>query len=247
MDAAQCCRSPSGCQPMIITSVDRAVDALFGAERCRWCESAGAQAGLCAACANDLPWNHPACPQCAMPQASAGRCGNCAQTSPGWVRAWAAFRYQGPVMRMIHDLKYEARFAEAHTLSALMAQSLLRRSAPLPEYLLPVPLHPARLRQRGYNQALELAKPLARRLGMRLIPQAATRLRNTGDQTQLSAAERRRNLRHAFDADSRQVNGRRIAILDDVMTTGATAAELTRALKGAGAAEVEVWACARTP
>jgi ComF family protein len=125
-----------------------------------------------------------------------------------------------------------------------MAQRLARRAEPLPELLLPVPLHAARLRHRGYNQAVEIGRVVADRLGIGLAPAGARRLRPTREQTALSAAERRRNIRGAFTVDA-AVRGRHIALLDDVITTGTTLAELARAARRAGASRIEAWAVAR--
>jgi ComF family protein len=143
------------------------------------------------------------------------------------------------------DLKFHGRLAPAHLLGGLMARRLARRPEPLPELLVPVPLSPGRLRRRGYNQALELGRELARLLSLRLAPSAARRVRPTLEQTSLDAAARRRNVRGAFAMDAGAVAGRHVALLDDVVTTGATMAELARATRAAGAARIEAWAAAR--
>jgi ComF family protein len=127
-----------------------------------------------------------------------------------------------------------------------MAEALRERGEPLPELLIPVPLHRGRLFRRGYNQAQELARHLGRELGIAVEPRAARRLRATPDQIGLGAAARRRNLKNAFSVGP-PVAGRRLALLDDVMTTGATLEELARACKAAGATRVEAWAIARQP
>jgi ComF family protein len=142
------------------------------------------------------------------------------------------------------NLKFNGQLGPAQLLGTLMAQRLAARGAPLPELLIPVPLHAARLQRRGYNQALELGRVLAGQLSLQLAPTGARRLRPTREQTALSAAERRRNVRGAF-AVSTAVRGRHVALLDDVITTGNTVAELARAARKAGAARVEVWAVAR--
>jgi ComF family protein len=129
-------------------------------------------------------------------------------------------------------------------LGGLMADRLARRAQPLPELLVPVPLHPGRLRQRGYNQALEIGRALVQTLAIELAPQAARRVHPTLEQTTLTAAQRLRNLRGAFEVSGR-VRDRHVAILDDVITTGATAGELARTAWAAGAREVEIWAAAR--
>jgi ComF family protein len=219
---------------------------VLASARCHGCGLPGPEV-LCGRCAGDLPWNEPACRACALPMGPgpAGRaCAACLTEAPAQDRAWTAFTYAEPVARYIVGLKFHGRLASAHALGALMAERLARRPEPLPELLVPVPLHPVRLRRRGYNQALELGREIARRLSLPLLPAAARRLRATGEQTRLEAGARRRNVRGAFAIDP-VVRGRHIALLDDVVTTGATVAELAAAAREAGAARIEVWAAAR--
>jgi ComF family protein len=216
--------------------------------RCHWCGLETAGDPVCAPCAMSLPWNTSACRACALPLAAAvedGACADCLRDSPPQDRSWAAFRYEAPVAHGILELKFRGRLAPARVLGHLMAERLARRAAPMPELLIPVPLHARRLRRRGYNQALELGRELARRLSLRLAPLAARRTRATGEQTRLDAAGRRRNVRGAFMVDARAVRDRHVALLDDVITTGATVAELARAARAAGAARIEVWSAAR--
>lgn len=214
--------------------------------RCSFCAAPIADGLACAGCLAALPWNRPACPVCALPQSGplAGPCSACLARSPPFDRAWAAFRHEPPIAQAIHGLKYHAQFRQARPLGLAMAQAIARRPEPLPQWLLPVPLHGSRLRRRGYNQALELARVLASRLAIDLQPDAAKRLRATPDQIGQSAAERRRSVRGAF-AVSDAVAGRSVAIVDDVMTTGSTVSELARVCRRAGAAAVEVWTATR--
>jgi ComF family protein len=218
---------------------------LLAPARCRWCR-APALDPACAACAAALPWNAPACRACALPlpTAAASVCAACLQAAPAQDRSWAAFRYAPPVAEEILALKFHGRLGAAGLLGALMAGALARRPAPLPELLIPVPLGAARLRRRGYNQALEIGRALAARLAIGLAPAAARRRRETREQSRLDAVERRRNVRGAFELRA-SLAGRHVALLDDVITTGATAAELARAARRAGARRVEVWAAAR--
>ncbi len=211
--------------------------------QCQFCGGAAAELPLCNECFTALPWNQSACPRCALPQNHDGECAHCLRRAPTFDRAWCAFRLEAPIQQSIHGLKYQARFLQARMLGSLLAQQLAQREQ-LPELLIPVPLHGGRLFRRGYNQALELARVIARSTHMRLLPQAARRRRATADQIGMSAAQRRRNVRNAFTVDA-QVKGCRVALLDDVMTTGATLGELARACKHAGATEVEAWAVAR--
>lgn len=160
--------------------------------------------------------------------------------------ACAAFQLEVPVQQAIHQLKYHAGFLQAGLLGQLFAQKLGRRPQPLPELIIPVPLHRTRLWRRGYNQSLELALTIKRSLDIGVDTNAAKRVHATGDQIGQSRAQRQKNLRGAFTVDER-VAGRHIALLDDVMTTGATLSELARVARRAGASRVEAWAIARVP
>jgi len=148
---------------------------------------------------------------------------------------------------MILALKFKQQLAYARILGELMAEKVTSewyRSKPLPDLLMPLPLHWQRLQERGFNQALELACPLAAALSLSLDWQSAERLKNTPPQLGLTAKERLSNLKQAFIVN-RDLRGKTIAVLDDVMTTGATLAEFSRALLRQGASRVEVWCCAR--
>jgi ComF family protein len=237
---------------MLIRTIDnfrREFLDLLAPPRCHGCGAGVRDVPLCAACAAALPWNERACRACALPLPGADlsrprACGACLTDAPPQDRSWAAFTYRPPVSQQIVSLKFRGQLAPAHVLGALMAQRLAARPEPLPELLVPVPLHVRRLRRRGYNQALEVGRELSRRLSIPLRTEAARRVRATQEQTRLDAAERRRNLRGAFEVAA-TVRGRHLALLDDVITTGTTAAELARAARAAGAARVEVWAVAR--
>ena len=233
---------------MTVDNASGALLTLLAPQRCYWCAALSPGAPACASCVAALPWNVRACRACALPLGSACEgsvCAECLRDSPPQDRSWAAFRYDAPVAQAIIELKFRGRLAPAHVIGRLMADRLANRPQPLPELLIPVPLHTQRLRRRGYNQALELARELARRLSLLLAPRAARRVHATGEQTLLDAAARRRNVRGAFAVDAAVVRGRHVALLDDVITTGATVAELARATRAAGAARIEVWAVAR--
>jgi len=213
---------------------------------CTLCGSATTGALLCAPCTVDLPWNNPSCPACALPSATGAPCPACLQKPRAFDAAFAAFVLASPVQQGIHALKYKARFQQASLLATAFASRLHHRAEPLPALLIPAPLHWSRQWSRGYNQSLELARGIGSELGIAVDTKAAKRLRHTPDQIGQTAAQRRRNLKNAF-AVSPRVAGQHIALLDDVMTTGATLEELTRACKAAGAARVEAWAIARQP
>jgi ComF family protein len=215
--------------------------------RCLLCGAAGAEGiDLCADCAAELPRNHSCCARCALPLAMpAAFCGECQRHAPPWDAAWAPFRYGWPLDRLESRYKFGADLAAGRVLSTLWQ----REPCPvaLPQCLLTVPLHRSRLRQRGYNQALELARPLARALGLSLRHEVLQRTRGTEAQTELDAISRRRNVRGAFALRLGIELPAHVAILDDVMTTGATLAECARVLKRKGVGRVDVWALARAP
>lgn len=207
---------------------------------------------LCAGCHADLPWNRGACARCAGPLPAGTRtpadCARCLQHPPIHDAAWAPFRYERPLDWLITGLKFHQRLGNARLLGELMADLLVpayRRFPKLrPQLLIPVPLHEARLRQRGYNQAAELARPLARLLELPLDLTGCTRQRETAAQMELDAKHRAVNVRGAF-ACTLDLRKKRVAIVDDVVTTGHTVNEFARVLKRAGAARVEVWSMAR--
>jgi ComF family protein len=203
---------------------------------------------LCGPCAAELPHNLETCARCAIPLPtgipSGAICGACLRRSPRFDRALAPFRYAYPLDHLVRDFKYGGRIAYGRVLGTLLAKHVRGHPVPLPELLVPVPLHPARQRERGFNQSAELAQHVARELGIALEERLCTRVRATADQTALTAKERRQNLRRAFGLE-RRPRARHIAILDDVLTTGSTANELARTLKRGGVKEVSVWAIAR--
>ena len=214
--------------------------------RCLLCGAAGADGlDLCRACAAELPRNNHCCARCALPlPGSAALCGACQRKPPPWEAAWAPFRYGWPLDRLEARYKFGRELAAGRTLVALWKAL----PAPArPALILPVPLHRARLRERGYNQALELARPLGRALAIPVRHDLLLRPRATAAQTELDAAARRRNVRGAFAVRTDAALPPHVAVLDDVMTTGATLAECARVLKRAGVRRVDVWALARAP
>jgi ComF family protein len=214
--------------------------------RCLLCGAMGHDGmELCAGCAGSFARNTCRCQRCALPLArTASLCGGCLEVDPPWQAAWAPFRYGWPL-----DL-LEARFKFGGDLVAgkVLARQWIASGAPpaLPEAIVPVPLHRSRLRARGFNQAQELARPLARHLGVPLRAGWLERTRPTDAQSDLDAEGRAGNVRGAFTACVPQ-GIRHVALLDDVMTTGATLAACTLALKRGGVERVDVWALARTP
>jgi len=215
--------------------------------RCLACgEAASRGTDLCAACTAALPWNGPACGRCALPlPVAADACGACLRRPPPLHATHAAFRYAAPVDRLLPRFKFHRDLAAGRMLADAMA--LRFSTLPRPDALLAVPLHRARLRRRGYDQALELARPLADALAVPLLVGALVRARATAPQSELDAAARRRNLRGAFGVDRSVVLPAHVVLVDDVMTTGATLHAAATTLRRAGVARVEAWVCARVP
>lgn len=225
--------------------VDDAVS-LLAPERCVWCGSAHAVDGACEGCKVELPWNRVACPSCAQPMPVVATCAKCLKRPPAFDAAWTSFVHVEPIRRGVHRLKYGAQFEQSRVLGALMGRELAARTGPLPDLLIPVPLPRRRMFLRGYNQAQELARAVSRVVGVPIDATAARLVRAPGDQIGQTAAQRRRNLRGAFRIE-RDLTGKRVALIDDVMTTGATLDALARAARKTGAAHIEAWALARAP
>lgn len=211
------------------------------------CYLCGAKAGrhpVCAGCSADLERHTTAaCPICAHPTALGEICGQCLRHPPAYQHTLAAYRYEFPTDKLIHALKYQHQFALVDTLIAPLLE--LASNTARPDALLAMPLHPHRLRERGYNQSQLLAAAISHRLNIPLLPLAASRNRNTRPQTGLPLSERHANIKNAFTADTQQVMGKHIAIVDDVMTSGSTLNSLAHSLKRAGASEVSCWVVAR--
>jgi ComF family protein len=222
---------------------------------CAVCGQAAGGAGmdLCRACRGNLPWLKNACACCAnpLPENAAPAtgtllCGRCLRRAPWFERSHCAFIYREPVSWLLQGLKYHGRLSGIPVLSQMLVDYLQPRVEHRPQLIIPMPLHPARLRQRGFNQALEIARPLARQLDIPLSVDICIRQRNTLTQSELPAAKRAANVHNAFRIRS-ALAVKHVAIVDDVITTGATVNELARLLKRNGAETVQVWAVARTP
>jgi ComF family protein len=204
------------------------------------------RADLCRECRDALPWLGPACERCGLPS-NTPCCDECFRRPPPHDRAVVPLRYDEPLIRMIHRVKFGGSRVDARILGALLADHVLVAYAnvPRPDAIVPVPLSRARLWRRGHNQAALLAHRLGVALRVAVRYDACRRIRHTPPQAGLSRAARLRNLAGAFEVVE-TFEGRRVAIVDDVMTTGSTVAELARALASAGALSVDVWCVART-
>ena len=209
----------------------------WAGEDCLLCGGEGGPELLCAACIAELPALPRSCPRCALPSPAAALCGSCLNHPPHFDATLALWRYEFPCDGLVQALKYRARLA----LAGFFARSLASRTIPEADLIVPMPLHPRRLAERGFNQALEIA----RHLGRPIAPRGVLRVKHTPPQTELPYEERAKNVRGAFLCKL-DLSGASVAVLDDVMTTGATLNELSRALKRAGAARVENLVIART-
>jgi ComF family protein len=201
--------------------------------RCVLCGGPGQQQ-------NEL-WGVDLCPWCeaACPRPSPDVIGE-----PALDAVHALFLYADPVDRLITGLKFHGDMACARVLGTLLSRQILAAGRRLPQMLVPMPLHASRYRERGFNQAEAIARHVASRIGVAVDGSLLRRVRATAPQTTLTAVERRRNCDGAFAVQPRSHPSARIALIDDVMTTGSTAAAAAEALRAAGARYIELWVCA---
>jgi ComF family protein len=207
-------------------------------ERCALCDR-DCRRGICELCRRDLPRIIRPCERCGLPEASHPAC----RPIEGIESVVAPLLFAGSIVTAVHALKYRGRRSAGRALGLLLVDELGDR-LPVADMLVPVPLHPVRLRQRTFNQAGELARTIADHTARPLLTNPVRRLRDTAPQAMLPAAARGRNLQHAFEVRAR-LDSTRIMIVDDVVTTGATVAALAAALAEAGADSISVVALAR--
>ncbi len=213
----------------------RGISSLFGGS-CFLCRGA-AHAVLCGDCDAELPrLRQPLCPRCALASPRGETCGRCLADPPPYDATVAALAYEFPADVLIHALKFRGELALAPFLGSLLFQNMKNV-----DFIVPVPLSREKLRERGYNQAVEIARATGRPVELELC----TKPRDTAQQTGLPWSERQRNVRGAFLC-ARRLDGKSVAVVDDVMTTGATLGEIAATLKAAGAARVVNWVVART-
>jgi ComF family protein len=227
----------------MLANLGRRIGNLLFSGSCFLCRGKAADI-LCAQCDADLPrLTGTLCPRCSLASPNGALCGRCLAQAPGYDATIAALEYGFPADVLVQSLKFRGELALAPFLAELLCSRIPGGSRA--DCVVPVPLSAERLRSRGYNQALEIARHVARATGTRLAAELCERRRDTRAQMELPLAERARNVRGAFNCP-RLVAGAKIAVLDDVMTTGATLDEIATALKRAGAARVENWVVART-
>jgi len=202
---------------------------------------------LCCDCEKELPFLQNYCKRCAEPLSSGqGTCGACLNAPVLNLNTTALFCYQSPVDQLIIDLKFKNNLVSAKILGELLGKYLYEyyQDKTKPEVIVPVPLHASRLRERGYNQALELARPVAKKLNIPIDRLSITRVKSTLPQMGLSAKKRRNNIKRAFNANDK-FRYRHVALVDDVITTGNTIFELCRLLKTSGVKKVDMWCPAK--
>jgi len=223
-------------------------------QRCVLCQhTVETPLALCPACHDRLPHNIPACHRCALPLAEGHHdgslCGRCVRKQPFYDYAASLFRYEDDVIAMVHQMKFSKNITLSRSFGELLSMLYEQQVYPRygnPDCLLPVPLHPFRLRQRGYNQSIEISRVLATVKQLPLELKAVVRARRTVSQTGLNAGERQKNMRSAFRLKY-NIPCRHVLIVDDVVTTGATVNELARLLKRNGVQQVGVLSIARAP
>lgn len=214
---------------------------------CILCNLSSKTFDICEPCTISLEKNTNCCYRCGETFESSVNtseiCGKCIYTPPAYDETHAPFIFQSGIRYLIHNLKFHNSYKNSRLLGRLISESL-QNTASLPELIIPVPLHPVRYRQRGFNQSLEIARTVSNQLKIPLDYSSCQRKKYTLQQSDLPAKRRKNNLRNAFTI-ARPINADHIVILDDVMTTGATANELAKTLKKAGVCRVDVWVCAR--
>lgn len=226
---------------MSISHVAQGVLSALLPQECLLCGARGGDALLCADCATTLPsLPAPHCPVCALPTAAGETCGACLKSPPAFDATFAVWRYAFPLDKLVQALKYRHRLA----LAGFFAAAMIERPRPSGDLLLPLPLSPQRLKERGFNQAMEIARLLAPACGMPLSRNDCNRTLETAPQTSLPWKERRRNVKNAFECQA-DLTGKAVIVIDDVMTTGATLDEFARTLKRHGAVKVSNWVVAR--
>lgn len=219
-------------------------------QRCLLCASHDSEdVGLCNACLNSLPWhNTPQCPQCGLStQIVHATCSRCLSSPPDFDATHALFSYNFPIDRMLQHYKYKNSLHLADTFASLLHRKRFSKYSTQNhiDLIIPMPMHPARLKERGFNQALEIAKLLSKDMQIKLDYTSCQRSKYTPPQASLPLKERVKNIHGVFHCQQ-NLQGLKIAIVDDVMTTGASLNEVSKTLKQAGSDHVECWAIART-
>ena len=232
----------------IVDKCTKYIRKLLQARHCYLCDNPNSHSliEICHDCINELPYKNQSCSRCALPLESSNSpiCGHCLSQPPSYDVLLSPFEYHFPIDKLITELKFRQKLYSAHTLGYLFSQYIQSKATPLPECIIPVPLHPKRLRQRGYNQSLEIARVVSKILNIPIERKLCQRIKDTEPQSNLDADKRQQNIKNAF-AVKQQNHYKHVAILDDVVTTGQTVETLTKALRINGISIIQVWAIAR--
>lgn len=206
---------------------------------------------LCPTCEKDMqPRRGGYCPACGLmhgrKDAPPSQCPECRHDPPPWNRLYFHGLYAGPLRDLILSYKFSGNFGRTKLLADMATQAFTAEDSTLPDVIVPVPLHRKRLLWRGFNQATEISRTLSKKLNKPILTHGLARTRNTPPQTRLKLKERQANIKDAFTADASRIKNKRVLLVDDVYTTGATLRECARTLNKAGAAGVDVLVLART-
>jgi len=215
---------------------------------CVICASKGLKYDLCSNCKQLLKTNQPVCIQCSNNLAATDSttiCGTCLKNPPYFDSTLSVGIYAAHLKKTITEFKFHEKLYLYRIFSHLLVEKIQQQNNPLPECIIPVPLHRYRLQERGFNQALEIAKGVAKELNIPIDHSCCERVKYTLPQSSIPANERQRNVKHAFIL-TREVNYQHIAIIDDVVTTGSTVNELSRIFKKAGVKKIDIWCIAKT-
>jgi len=208
---------------------------------------------VCRDCYKILPHNDNSCARCALPLpvdvGNQPSCGRCIKKTPSYDYSRSVFRYEGDIINLIHQLKFGEKISYARSIGEILLASFeseLLEKHGVPDCIIPVPIHDKRLRGRGYNQSIEIARVMAKKLEMPIAYDAVVKKHSTLAQSGLNAKERQRNIKNAFDVINVE-NYKHVLIVDDVVTTGSTVNEIAKALKKNGVDRVGVLSIARAP
>jgi ComF family protein len=217
----------------------------FFTNSCELCSAPMKSAlSLCRPCTEDLPIIKSACTVCGRALIFSGICGQCLKKMPPVDKAISAFPYCYPTDQLIKNIKYKQRLGTLITLGHMLYRRITSVSTSFPEAMIPVPLHSIRFYKRGFNQSAEICKTLEQALHIKYDNQIVMRVRNTQPMNKLNPTQRKQNVRGAF-VIKQPCRYKSVAIVDDVITSGATAYELARLLKSNGVKHVELWSLAR--
>ncbi len=214
---------------------------------CVLCHGRATDKDLCAACASELPWLKAGCVKCALPLENSAQklCGVCQQENPHYDATIALFDYANPIAQLVSQFKFHQKLVYGKLFAQLLTEKLAQQKKALPQVLIPIPLHPKRLQERGYNQALELLRPIAKHFKIPIDYKNLQRTRATVQQSLIHADKRKSNVKNAF-ALQKALRYKHVGLVDDVMTTGHTVDECAKLLKRQGVEKVTVIVIART-